>query len=133
MKVIQHIAINCRDLTAQETFYTKHFGFRRCRVFKAGTPNEFLMLRLGSTCLELFDASAEEASEMGGPQSVGFKHLAFEVDDLDAVVKELQDGGVETEEIRDCAQILEGMRICFFNDPDGNRIELVQGYKDESY
>lgn len=56
MNVIQHIAFNCRDLKAQEQFYVKHFGFHRCRTFNAGTPGEFLMLRLGSACLELFPA-----------------------------------------------------------------------------
>jgi glyoxylase I family protein len=130
VSTIQHIAINCRDIKAQEEFYTKHFGFRRCRVFNAGKPGEFLMLRLGSICLEIF--SADNADSLsGGEQPVGFKHLAFEVDDIDVAVANLHADGIETQDIADCSGVIEGLRICFFNDPDGNLIELMQGFKDE--
>ncbi len=131
MKAIQHIAFNCRDLKGQEQFYTEQFGFRRCRVFKAGTPNEFIMLRLGSTCLELFSAKEEAKLEMAGEQPVGFTHLAFEVPDLDAAIAALHAVGIQTEDIIDCSSIVAGFRVCFFDDPEGNRLELMQGYKDE--
>ena len=131
MNAIQHIAFHCRDLKAQERFYTKHFGFCRCRVFNAGAPDEFLMLRLGSTRLELFSAKADAKSRKANEQPVGFKHLAFEVPDLDAAVAGLRADGIQTEKIIDCSATVEGLRVCFFNDPDGNRIELMQGYKDQ--
>jgi hypothetical protein len=35
-----YIAMNCRDLAAQEAFYSKHFGFQCSRTFKAGNPDE---------------------------------------------------------------------------------------------
>ncbi len=131
MNAIQHIAFHCRDLTAQEQFYTKHFGFRRARVFNRGTPNEFLMLRLGATCLELFAAPAAAKKLLAKPQPVGFTHLAFAVDDLDAAVAQLQADGIPTEPIIDCSSIMPGARVCFFQYPDGNRVELMQGYADE--
>ena len=132
MNAIQHIALNCRDLKAQEQFYTKHFGFRRVRVFNRGTPNEFLMLRLGTTCIELFAAPQDVRMQMAKPQPVGFTHLAFEVDDLDAAIVKLQADSIQTEKIIDCSTIIQqGARCCFFHDPDGNRLELMQGYKDE--
>ena len=132
MNAIQHIALNCRDLQAQEQFYIKHFGFRRARVFNRGTPNEFLMLRLGSTCIELFAAPEDVRKLMAKPQPVGFTHLAFEVDDLDVAIAKLQADGIQTEKIIDCSAIIQpGARCCFFLDPDGNRLELMQGYKDE--
>lgn len=31
----------------------------------------------------------------------------------------------------DCAKVVEGLRGCFFNDPDGNILELMQGYQDQ--
>ncbi len=131
-KAITHIAFNCADLNAQEEFYTKHFGFRRCRVFKPDTADEFIMLRLGPVCLELFTAPDTAPATDAGKHPPGFKHLAFEVPSLEDVIKDLNADGIATEDIRDCSALLEGMRICFFNDPDGNRIELVQGYQDES-
>jgi glyoxylase I family protein len=126
---IQHIGFNCRDRIAQEQFYTKHFGFARARVFNRGKEGEFVMLRKGETCIELFASS--DASQSGGEQVVGFKHLAFEVDDLDEIVGELKADGMSVGDIVDCSKHVPGMRVCFFNDPDGNRIELVQGFKDE--
>ncbi len=31
----------------------------------------------------------------------------------------------------DCSTVVEGLRVCFFDDPEGNKIELMQGYKDQ--
>ena len=131
MNAIQHIALNCQDINAQVRFYTKHFGFRPCRVFNAGTPNEFVMLRLGDARLELFP-SASGAENSGGEQPVGFKHLAFEVEDLDDLAARLQADGIQTEDVIDCSSVVEGMRVCFFNDPEGNRLEIMQGYQDDT-
>ena len=132
MKTIQHVSLNCRDLKAQERFYTKHFGFRRSRVFNAGTANEFVMLRLGSVRLELFSAGAGTKAQRGGEQAVGFKHLAFGVPDLEAAIAALRKDGIQPETIIDCAPGVPGLRVCFLDDPDGNRLELMQGYRDES-
>ena len=43
----------------------------------------------------------------------------------------LQADGIKPEKIIDCSAVVQGMRVCFFNDADGNRIELMQGYKDQ--
>jgi glyoxylase I family protein len=126
---VQHIAFNCRDIKRQEQVFTRHFGFRRARVFNAGTADEFIMLRLGSTCLELF--SARESGASPGEQTVGFKHLAFEVPDLEVAIANLHTDGIETEPIIDCGSVVPGLRVCFFLDPEGNRIELMQGYQDQ--
>ena len=129
MAGVQHIAFNCRDRAAQEAFYAKHFGFRRARVLNAGRDDEFVMLRSGSTCVELFSAAADQAS--GGEQAVGFKHLALEVADLPAAVAALKADGIQTDPVIDCSDIVAGMRVCFFNDPEGNRLELIEGYQDD--
>lgn len=128
---IQHIAFNCRDNKKQETFYTKHFGFKRARVFNRGAPDEFVMLRLGQTCIELFQADRKTLSAHAGEQPVGFTHLAFGVPNLDAAIAGLNKDGIKTEDVIDCSALVPGMRICFFHDPDGNRVELMQGWKDE--
>lgn len=131
MSAVQHLALNCKDVKRQEAFYSRHFGFRRARVFNANTPGEFVLLRLGTVCLELFPAKAEAKADIGKEQPIGFKHLAFEVPDLEAAIAELKADGIEPGPIIDCSKILAGMRVCFFDDPDGNRLELMQGYKDQ--
>ncbi|MFO7958313.1 MAG: VOC family protein, partial [Candidatus Brocadiia bacterium] len=59
---VQHVALNCRDRVAQEAFYSDVFGFERARVFNAGEPDEFVMLRLGDVRMELFQSDARDAS-----------------------------------------------------------------------
>jgi len=120
MPAMQHIAMNCIDRHRQEAFYTRHFGFRRARVFNPGTKDEFVMLRNGAMC-----------QATGGEQPVGFKHLAFEVADIEATIRALQADGVETGELIDCDAMVPGMRVCFFKDPDGNILEIMENWSDE--
>jgi glyoxylase I family protein len=132
MNAFNHIAFNCWDLAAQEAFYTKHFGFKRSRTFNRGKPDEFFMLKLGSVRLELFSTDHSKTAAMqGGEQLIGFKHLALDVPKLEPFIEALQADGIETEPIRDCNHVLPGLRIVFFRDPEGNILELMEGYKDE--
>ena len=129
---INHIALNCRNLAAQEAFFSKHFGFRRSRTFKAGTPDEFIMLKLGSVRLELFPTdSAQSMDTNGGEQVIGFKHLAFEVPKLEPAIEALRADGFEPDPIIDLGDVVPGFRIVFFRDREGNIIELMEGYRDE--
>jgi glyoxylase I family protein len=131
MSSIQHIAFNCSDIQRMEQFYSRHFGFKRVRVFNRGKPDEFLMLRLKSTCLELFKAPVSNPSVSPPDASIGFKHLAFEVEDLDATIQKLQADGIHPDPVINCSSIIPGMKVCFFVDPNGTRLELMQGYEDE--
>jgi len=130
MTAIQHVALNCRDLKKTEAFYAKHFGFKRARVFNTGTPDEFLLLKLDKFRIELFPAKKTQDLQQS-VQPLGFQHMAFEVDDIEEAIMKLNADGVKTENIIDCSSIVKGMRICFFHDPDGNRLELMEGYKDQ--
>jgi glyoxylase I family protein len=127
-----HIAFNCRDVAAQERFYTKHFGFKRSRTFNRGQPNEFIMLKLGATRLEFFPTdSLKVADANAGEQAVGFKHLALDVPKLEPVIESLKADGVACDKIIECPHIAPGARIVFFRDLEGNIIELMEGYVDE--
>ena len=132
MTALHHIAMHCRDIKKQEAFYKKHFGFKRARTFNAGTPDEFVMLRLGACCLELFQADRLAARATKRQSLVGFTHLAFEIDNLEAAIKRLHKDGIATDDMIDCSKLVPGLRICFFNDPDGNRVELMNGWRDET-
>ena len=131
MSALQHLALNCHDRHATEKFYTEQFGFHRARVFNRDQPGEFVLLRLGSMCLELFGVKADPVAR-GGEQAIGFKHLAFEVPDMDATVAKLNAAGVETGGIIDASRHVPGMRVCFFKDPEGNILELMEGWQDEA-
>ena len=57
--------------------------------------------------------------------------MAFEVPEIATVVAGLQADGIETGDVIDCSSILAGMSVCFFQDPEGNVIELMEGFKDD--
>ena len=128
---MNHIAFGCRDLFAQEKFYTKHFGFKRSRTFERGTPKEFFMLKLGSVRLELFPADPAKITGKVGSQEWGFRHLAFDVPKLEPVIEKLKADGIKVDDIIDVTHIVPGLRIVFFHDPEGNHLELMEGYTDE--
>jgi len=120
-------------VAAQERFYTKHLGFKRSRTFNRGEPNEFIMLKLGSTRLELFPTDSLKVSGCNaGEQAIGFKHLAFDVPKLEPLVEALQADGISVDPIIDCSKISPGLRIVFFRDLEGNIIELMENYVDEA-
>jgi glyoxylase I family protein len=120
MAAFNHIAFNCRDVRRQEQFYIRHFGFKRSR-------------KLGSMRLELFPTdSVKAATAGGGEQTLGFKHLAFDVPSLEPVLEALKKEGIQPDRIIDCSQLVPGMRIVFFRDMEGNIIELMEGYADEA-
>ena len=55
----------------------------------------------------------------------GFGHIALAVDDLDDTLAQLKQQGIEPE--REPYRVREGgSRICFVQDPDGYRIELIE-------
>jgi lactoylglutathione lyase len=56
----------------------------------------------------------------------GYNHIAVAVDDLDEVLPALAERGIEPE--RPPYTVSEGgSRLCFVRDPDGYRIELIEG------
>ena len=131
--VLHHIGLSCDDPLEIERFYTKHFGFKRGRVYAPG-KDQVVMIQAGGVYLELFhsnhDAPVPKAGEAGQEYS-GFRHFAFLVDDLDAKLAEMGDEARITLGPLAMDQFIPGMRVAWIADPEGNIIELNQGYVDE--
>ena len=54
-----------------------------------------------------------------------YGHIALGVDDLDGTLERLKEQGIEPE--REPYRVREGgARICFVQDPDGYRVELIE-------
>jgi lactoylglutathione lyase len=71
--------------------------------------------------LELTYNHGVESYEMG----TGYNHIAITVADLDAVLPQLADKGIEPE--KPPYSVREGgSRLCFVRDPDGYRVELIE-------
>lgn len=128
-----HVALNCRDPRATEHFYRDHFGFDRVRVIDLG-DQQIVFLRCGEVLLELFSAEGGDATpaEGDGPHRQGVRHLAFQVDDVDAKLAAMGAAADVTFGPLDFDDFIPGWRTAWLRDPDGNIVELSQGYTDQS-
>ena len=59
---------------------------------------------------------------MSYPEACGLRHLAFQVDDIEETVRELEAKGISCEPIR--VDEFTGKRMTFFFDPDKLPLEL---------
>lgn len=131
--VFLHFALACRDPLALERFYTEHFGFQRVRVVALG-EEQIVFIRSGTLTLELFRATqpAPVLPATGdGPWYPGWRHIAFNVEDVDATLAALGDSARVTLAPQDFDDFIEGWRSAWVADPEGNIIEISQGYVDE--
>lgn len=130
---MNHIGLTCDDPIAVERWYAEHFGFERKRVYAPG-PGQVVVVGNGGVNLELFPAKGEPPAPRGeadGPQYAGWRHVAFLVDDLDAKLAEMGDDARVTLGPLDMGEFIAGMRVAWISDPEGNIVELNQGYVDE--
>jgi glyoxylase I family protein len=130
--VFSHVGVVADDPIALEKFYTKHFGFRRARVYAPG-PEQVVMLKSGSFYLEIFKSEEKrpDTPSEAGPKYSCWRHLCFIVDDVEAKLAELGSEVSVTMGPVDMSAFIQGMKVAWCADPAGNIIELNQGYVDE--
>jgi glyoxylase I family protein len=130
-----HIAVSCADPLATEHYYARHFGFERARVLPVGDA-QIVFLRAGSVYLELFqaDGAAPTDASVGsdGPHYPGWRHIAFKVDNVDAKLAQMGDDAKITLGPLDFDDFIPGWRTVWVADPDGNIVEISQGFVDEA-
>jgi lactoylglutathione lyase len=120
-----HTCVRVRDIDASLRFYEALGYERRGRLQFDGAYNIYLGLPGDGDTLELtVNEGQTESYDLGN----GYGHIALVVDDLDAKVAELAERGYEPEK----PPYHPGGReevgpICFVQDPDGYRIELING------
>ena len=110
---VHHVSLNVTDAEASTHFYTDVLGLELLE-----RPNfsfDGAWLAAGGQQIHLL-----EVDEFDPPKG---QHFALQVDDIDAVIAELADKGVEASEASEIAGVC---RQSFFTDPTGNLIELNQ-------
>ncbi|MFQ5794621.1 MAG: VOC family protein [Candidatus Bipolaricaulia bacterium] len=130
-----HTAIACKDPIAVERFYTQYFGFKRARVLPLG-EEQIVFIKSGDVYLEIFQAKEEApvpAPENDGPWYPGWRHIAFQVDDVDAKLAEIGDDANITLGPLNFDDFIPGWRTVWVADPEGNIVEITQGYTDEDH
>ncbi|NJP05408.1 MAG: VOC family protein [Chloroflexaceae bacterium] len=129
-----HIAIACQHMPTIEQFYSRYFGFRRARVIPVGNE-EIIFIKSGDIYLELFQAKEPAPvapPEKDGPWYPGWRHIAFQVDDVDSKLSEMGSDARVTLGPLDFDDVIPGWRTVWVADPEGNIIEITQGYVDQA-
>ena len=114
--------IAVKDLDRARKFYEETLGLKS--VDEQGS--ELLTLKSGDTIFNVY------RSEFAGTNKA--TALNFDVDDIDAEVRELKDKGVFFEHYdlegltpKGDVYVGEGMKTAWFKDPDGNILSLFEG------
>ena len=119
-----HTNMRVRDVDASLRFYTA-LGFERRGKLDFGSAyNVYLGLPGDGDRLEL---TVNVGQEVGYDLGSGYGHFAVEVEDLDAKLAQLAEQGIAPEKPPYAPGGRAGLRICFVQDPDGYRIELIDG------
>ena len=146
---IDHINIVVSDLERSIGFYTKVLGFKEThRAYLEGGWVEsivglkgvranvaYVIAPAGAPRLELLcyeSPSGERLPENSLPNTLGLRHLALQVDNIDTAVRRLKEAEAEliSEPIvvpTDVITHQEGHKVlCYFLDPDGVLLELTE-------
>jgi lactoylglutathione lyase len=118
-----HTCYRIGDIDRSVAFY-KALGFDEVgrMPIRDEAINVFMGLPDDGARLELTYNHGVDSYELG----TGYNHIAVTADDLDATLERLAGEGIEPEKppytVRE-----GGPRLCFVRDPDGYRIELIEG------
>jgi lactoylglutathione lyase len=120
VKRLSHVSLSSRDLAATERFYVDVMGFEIAHEFHnaAGERYGFFLHAGGGSFIECFQS--KDAPATGGI----FRHLCFEVDDIEAFAAHLQARGFA--DIAPRRGRTDRALLFFIRDPDGIEIEIQQ-------
>ena len=121
---IGHVAIRVRDVARTLEFYSGRLGFAEIlRLHRDDGSLWLIYLRItDDQFLEIFpDAVGERAPPR---EANGLNHVCLTVEDLDRIVDQLAGRGVPLTQGKKVGA--DGNLQAWIEDPDGNRIELMQ-------
>lgn len=119
---IHHIAIIASNYQVSKNFYVNILGFKIIRENYRKDRNSYkLDLKIGSSEIELF-SMPNAPKRPSYPEACGLRHLAFQVENIEHVINELNLKGIVTESIR--IDEYTKKKFTFFSDPDGLPLEL---------
>jgi lactoylglutathione lyase len=120
-----HTCVRVRDIDASLSFYRALGLEERGRLNFDSAYNVYMGLPGDEDRLELtVNIGREEPYDLGD----GYNHFAVTVEDIDAALADLAEIGVEPEKPPYRPGEREDLpRIAFVADPDGYRVELIDG------
>lgn len=124
---LEHIGIYSKNPAALSEWYGEVLGFTVVRTLKKeGRPPIFFMKGETGVVIEILPTSStQQKRELSDP---GYSHIGIVVEDFDRAASTLQSKGIEPHDIRTTSN---GWTIGYFEDPEGNRLEIVYRPKEE--
>jgi catechol 2,3-dioxygenase-like lactoylglutathione lyase family enzyme len=145
MPAIDHVGLTVADLDRAVEFWCGRLGLRLLHRMTETDPDIAALLGEDSVELEIADLDAGDGRIIelieytrpagrpvqAGSSDPGSSHIALRVDDLDAALQRLE--GSQARQISRRPVVLhdpggawDGVTCCYFADPDGIIVELVQ-------
>lgn len=122
---IDHIAINCIDLEKSRDFYGRVLGLKQMQTVDCGNFDIIYFALPDGSRIELFDYRGKNKVIAREDNDSGLRHVAFQVEDVEAHEKLLKDEGVEIT-LSTCDLPDLGVRVLLFLDPNGVTLELCE-------
>ena len=119
-----HVAIKVTDLERSLDYYVNKIGFPEMLRLKKDDGSVWLVyLRItDDQYLEVFPGA--ETDRAPGWDANGMNHLCLTVDNIDSVLAQLEAKGIPL--LLPLKTAIDGNRQAWLEDPDGNRIELME-------
>ena len=121
---VHHIAIIGTEYIKTKEFYVDKLGFEVISEHNRPEKNDIIInVKQGNLVLEIFiKKDAPLRPKMPSPEYSGLRHLAFKVDDVEAVLKKFDELDIPHEELR--YDDFDNRKMAFFFDPDGLPLEI---------
>jgi lactoylglutathione lyase len=119
-----HVAIRVKNVDRSLDFYVGKLGFpEMMRIHREDGTLMLIYLRITETqFLEIFPDAVGERSPP--KEAIGFNHMCLEVSDIDEALADLANKGIPL--LQEKKVGLDRNRQAWIEDPDGNRIELME-------
>lgn len=131
-----HLSISVRDLDESIRWYAQHLNFELVfSMYLEAHHAKLAFLRHGDFEIEMFQHDntkpipPERLNPHQDQETQGAKHLAFLVDDVEALANRLAAEGVEIvilPKVMECKAANVREKICFIHDLNGICIEFIQ-------
>ena len=121
---IHHIAIIGTNYQKTREFYVDKLGFKVISEYNRKNKNDIIInVQQGNLVLEIFiKEDAPPIPKIPNPEHSGLRHLAFKVNDVEAVLEKFDELDIVYEELR--YDDFDNRKMAFFFDPDGLPLEI---------
>jgi catechol 2,3-dioxygenase-like lactoylglutathione lyase family enzyme len=127
---LHHVTLSVRDVDQVSQWYVETLGFTISDRFTLtrpdGTTLQIARVEIPGLRMNIAQFEGSVAPERTEERQ-GWRHLAFQVDNVDQIYQRLREKGVELLG-EPFTYDPPGYRVAFFQDPEGNIIELYQEF-----